>query len=451
MASIHFFIQSKKDNSNIYVSFAPTGERHFKRKTRETINPIYWNAEVQRKGFPKNIHSGSKELIQDIQVLKEKLIALESFIYKQYNNRESDDIITPHWLEEVITVFYNNGEKINDLEYLKNYLPHYKQNILPFRLYRGQRISRRTVQKQSTIIDYLLEFVLKKNPKMRVSQYGKTTSNQFERFLREEKLLSDNTIGKYIKYSKTILKDAINENIKVNPQLNEIRGFTVPTPTVILTNEELDIIKDLKVLTDYLQISRDWLIIGCYTGQRAGDLFTMNSNMILNINGKEYINITQSKTGVTVKIPLHREVKNILDKRNGEFPPLYSDNIESNKTLFNKALKNICEIAQLDREVKGRVYVKSNEEDKGQFIHDVYPLYEVISSHVCRRTFATNNYKNGIPSQYIMSVTGHKTEREFLQYIGVDSSDLSKHMFEFWENIESKETTKKNPKTAQSL
>jgi hypothetical protein len=38
-----------------------------------------------------------------------------------------------------------------------------------------------------------------------------------------------------------------------------------------------------------------------------------------------------------------------------------------------------------------------------------------------------------------MSVTGHKTETEFLGYIGIDNSTLSEQMYTYWEQLDSKE------------
>ena len=446
MASVFYFIQSKKDNANIYLNFAPDGSKRIKRKTQESINPIFWNAEPQRKGFPKNIHSGSKELIKDIQQLREKLTSLESFVYKEYNNRKTDQLIDGEWLTNVIAKYYNDGKEIKDLEYLLKFLPHYEKNILPFRSHRGRRISHRTVQKHSTVVKYLIEFITLENPKLKVYQYDKSYSNKFEQYLRTVKLLSDNTVGRYLKHTKTIIKEAKNENIAVHPQLEDIKGFTVETPTVILELHELQKIQDLKIVSDYLETSRDWLIIGCYTGQRAGDLFKMNSKMIMNIDGNDFINLTQSKTGVTVPIPLHKEVRKILDKRNGDFPPLFSSNSESNKTRFNKALKLIARQANINRIEKGRKYFKESKSAKGYYIHGEYPLYEIISSHVCRRTFASMYYGK-IPNQILMSVTGHRTEKEFLKYIGVESSELSKQMFKYWDalnNTDHQEAPKKS-------
>jgi integrase len=47
--------------------------------------------------------------------------------------------------------------------------------------------------------------------------------------------------------------------------------------------------------------------------------------------------------------------------------------------------------------------------------------YNMISTHTARRSFATNAYLARVPSIAIMKITGHKSEKNFLKYIKVDS------------------------------
>ena len=45
-------------------------------------------------------------------------------------------------------------------------------------------------------------------------------------------------------------------------------------------------------------------------------------------------------------------------------------------------------------------------------------------------------YYGKMPTVVIMSVTGHKTEKEFLGYIGIDNSTLSEQMYTYWEQLD---------------
>ncbi len=55
-------------------------------------------------------------------------------------------------------------------------------------------------------------------------------------------------------------------------------------------------------------------------------------------------------------------------------------------------------------------------------------LYNCVTSHTARRSFATNLYLDGYPIIEIMKITGHKTEKAFLKYIKVSKLDAAKRL-----------------------
>ena len=124
----------------------------------------------------------------------------------------------------------------------------------------------------------------------------------------------------------------------------------------------------------------------------------------------------QKKTETPVTIPIHPKVKRILEKRQGEFPLRLRDND------YNKYIKKICKLAEINEVVKGRVKISRDGKQRG--VSGFYRKHELITSHVGRKSFATNLYGK-ISTPLIMSVTGHKTEKTFLMYIGKTQSDLS--------------------------
>ena len=114
------------------------------------------------------------------------------------------------------------------------------------------------------------------------------------------------------------------------------------------------------------------------------------------------------------------EVEKILEKYNGDFPPVFSSDKSSNDTLFNRYIKKVCKLAGINEIVKGLVF---NEEENRNEIKDT-EKYNLISSHTCRRSFATNFYGNPkLPTPIIMAITGHKTEKTFFDYIKKDPAD----------------------------
>lgn len=427
MATIKFILQSANKNAPIYARFKDARSIDVKRKTRETIDPEYWNTKT---GKPRNIQAANKTTLKHIEEVRIKLTEIESFIFDQYRKRSETEIINGIWLDEVLTAFYNGGRKIVQLDYLDNYLEYYKTDVLPFRTNRGKRIADATTKKQITIINKINEFAKAGNRRLKVSDWDVSLSNKFEQFL-DSQGIAKGTIGRYIKYPKTIINHAKTLNIEVSKNIDEIKGYTTETPTIFITEKELNDIQGITFLEPQLETAKDWLIIGFYTGQRASDLLQMTPKMFTEINGHTFINLHQQKTKNGVLIPMHNEVKKIIEKRNGQFPPVFSDNIESAKTIFNNHLRTIAKKANINRLDFGKKYDATTK----RFVYGQYPLHDIISSHVCRRSFATHNYIK-VPTPIIMAVTGHKTEKEFLNYIGKDFNDQSKEILQYWKTAQ---------------
>ena len=68
---------------------------------------------------------------------------------------------------------------------------------------------------------------------------------------------------------------------------------------------------------------------------------------------------------------------------------------------------------------------KMIDTDKGmRKVSGVYPKYELVSSHIGRRSLASNFYGK-IPTSYLIYITGHGSEAQFLNYIGKSNKDLA--------------------------
>ena len=165
-----------------------------------------------------------------------------------------------------------------------------------------------------------------------------------------------------------------------------------------------------------LEITKDWLIIGCYTAQRISDLYRMNKNMIVTHGNYKYISLKQFKTKKNVLIPIHYKVENVLKKYDNGFPPNISENEQSNRSTLSSLMKKVCEISGIIQKVRGRFNGKVG----------TYPKFKLIQNHSCRRSFASNFYGlEGWTTPMIMEITGHVTEKNFLKYIDKDNFYLS--------------------------
>ena len=91
-------------------------------------------------------------------------------------------------------------------------------------------------------------------------------------------------------------------------------------------------------------------------------------------------------------------------------------------------IKKVCEKAGITNMVYGsRRNPETNRLEKGTM-----EKWKMVSSHTCRRSFATNNYLMGIDTLTIMQITGHTTEKNFLKYIKVTPKQHAKLLLEKW-------------------
>ena len=113
---------------------------------------------------------------------------------------------------------------------------------------------------------------------------------------------------------------------------------------------------------------------------------------------------------------------------------------------FNEHIKDVCEIAEINELIKGakiEVTVKGKGNKHKRKIEGTYSKYDLIASHVCRRSFATNLY-GILPTALIMQITAHSTEKMLLNYIGKDSLDYAQQIADFYTLQAQKEKKESN-------
>jgi integrase len=143
-------------------------------------------------------------------------------------------------------------------------------------------------------------------------------------------------------------------------------------------------------------------------------------------DGKPLLEFTQKKTNKLTTIALHPKVLEILNKRNGKFPYAISDQ------KYNDYIKKVCELAELNQLVLGSKNLETAPNSKVyRKKTGTYKKYDLVTSHIGRRSFATNFYGT-IPTTHLINMTNHSTEAMFLNYIGKSNKDLAKETFKYF-------------------
>ncbi|WP_395047782.1 phage integrase SAM-like domain-containing protein [Flavobacterium sp.] len=440
MAKIKFLLQSKSENSNIYARYSINRATVLKRKTGFIISAKDWSID---KAQPKMGR-------EDLKILKSKLDKLAIFINDAHNEGISKGIeFNGDWLQLQIDTF-NNKIAIVELDVLTNYIQKfiddapYKQNAKKeLGLSKGRVQNLKLFKK--TILRYETEIFKGKN--ILIKDINLLFVEKFKIWLFN-KGYSVNYVGKNIANIKTICIDAHKNDIEISTQLKNVKKISESKPPeqiITLNEDEQELIKRAPLIREALINARKWILLGCLIGQRGGDLLNITNKNIKELNGIKIIELKQQKTGKLVAIPLLPDALEIIEN---DFP--YKISI----TRFNEYIKDVCESGGLTQMVFGSKSITTKtgkkiiSEKTGELIDEkiklnvsgMYKKYELITSHVCRRSFATNFYGR-IPTPILMNITAHGTERMFLNYIGKTTYDNAYQMLEYFSKLAPRDKT----------
>lgn len=422
MATIKFLVQSKKDNAPVYCRLSINKQTSFKRKTGITAND----------SILKRVSSQRTSLDESEKRVKSQLEGLRLGLLDQLNSLNAEGgLIDGYWLDNAISTYFGR-DKTGKSDLLTDYTSKFIQN-LEFKISErnGVVASVSSKKKYTSIHKKLVNFEKFSNRRFRISEVDLNFRKDFLIYLTEVDGISRNTAGRHIKFVKTFVLDAKKNGFEISNQMSEFRGFTEKSFKVLLSFDEIEVLRNTSFENPSLESAKDWLIVGCYTGQRVSDLLRMNSSMIQSVKGFELLQITQKKTGKTVQIPVHPIVREILDKRNAEFPKVLGSTSDSKSAIFNRQIKEVCRLVGFNSLEDGKVY---STEDKRN-VYGQYEKWQLVTSHICRRSFATNFYSNQkYPTPLLMNITAHSTEKMFLEYIGKPPLDYSLQLAQIWAN-----------------
>jgi integrase len=247
------------------------------------------------------------------------------------------------------------------------------------------------------------------NQPMMLSGLHKRCVDGFVRWMFEVKRYAVNNVGTQVKCIKTVSRNAHAEGMKVHHYALSLKTFGLARHErhmQIITQEEIEDLKDLySTLSGLDRTVCAWMLIGLYTGQRVGDLLTLNPENIKRGKNGVLINVLQQKTKLQVTIGVKDSF--VMDILENNFPR------RINPVTFNRELKIVARLAGMTEVVTGR---KVNPETRRKELGE-YPKYSLLSAHDLRRSFATNLYGK-VPTPLIMKMTGHQKEGNFLLYIG---------------------------------
>lgn len=410
MASINLLLQSKKNPAVIYIRLRDGRTLDIKAKTNYHIDPANWDEAEQRP---------TKKALKDIDNanLDTDLATLKNELLKEYNKSKGVKTIDSQWLKDFINP-PQEEEKLPDklVDYIDTYIEFKKAEVKPSTITKCNVIKHllQRYQEHTKSIVYIRDVDAKF--KLNFEQYCISVG------------YAPNTTARNIRFIKTFCRHAKSNGIETHYQLDSIKAKYHKVENIYLDEKEIEAIEKIKSkdLTEGLENARDWLLISCYCGQRVSDFLRFDKSMIRyekNKKGelKPLIEFTQVKTEKVMTIPLHSKIIEIMQKYDGNFPRKISDQ------RYNEHIKKVCELANIITPIHGTLY----DHNLKQKVTKEYPKWMLVSSHIGRRSFATNNYGK-IPTSFLMYITGHSTEAMFLTYIGKSNKDIAMELTNYF-------------------
>lgn len=420
MANIRFIYRRNYEECFLKIRFLYKVENEtffVEADSRVKVDKTYW----VKYHIARNVtHPIYKDIKKEVS---KKLRELKKLVLEEATKVE---LYTRQWLESIVEKYYTpKAEVIQERttsEELKCWFDQYVYD-------KGSDVTTATLSKAKSIKNLLIRFEKSTGEVLNVKDIDIKFSLKFVEYCKEQGY-AQNTIARNLVFIKTICNHARIFDIPVSGTLELVRTKRERVKSIYLEKHEIEWIEELEFSNRKLEIAKDWLLISYYTGQRISDFMRFDKSMIRyqkNRKGdtKPLLEFIQQKTGKLMTIPLSSKVIDILDRRVGEFPKSLS------APSYNLLIKQVCKEAGINTRLEGKSKVKQKDgswrSQKG-----IFYKWELVSSHIGRRSFATNNY-GSIPTVFLMNMTGHGSESMFLTYIGKGSTDIAIQLSEYFD------------------
>ena len=394
-----------KSPTLIYLVYYYRCQR-LKYSTQLTIKPEEWDFETQRPV--------EQEGRPDLSTIKKELNGLAAHAKDIYINRKYGQISPPQFKAELDRILNRAGDIKEDDEPVVNFLEFLDLELAEMKA---------TNMNPGTLKMFRNHAQILKNFARRRGYFSYEDVNWTLRLKLVDWLASRNVQLAYGNKTLSMLRQFMERARRKglhNCTGHQGKGWHVtalkaPKSKVVLTVEELDRLAKME-LRSYLKKVRDLFLIGVGTGQRFSDFSRLcPEHFYRTMSGIPLLSMISQKTATPAKIPLNvfPWLLPLLEEYNYNAPKLSMQKL-------NQGLKTLGEKAGLNEKV---MIVEQFMGRKPRIEKRFVPKYELISSHTCRRTFATNLYRMGYSLAQIMPMTGHSTESQLRIYIGIDAEE----------------------------
>lgn len=407
-----------KDTIIIIQYYIADEKKLFKYSTGECINPNDWDFNAR---MPKSRKGAEGVRLRKIAT---HIMQYNDFLVTLIDNYKlNGEKITRNKIKNAFDVKFKPGKVVNGFEYFTDFVSDFVSSAKGMiNKNTGKEYSQSRIYLYNLALVSLRDFENYTKKQIKFSEYNAQLNDDFVEFCRNEKKYSANSIGELVSSIKALLRKAKEKGYTIADDLESFTKTKEESISVALSETEIEKLVMFDFSNDKkLENARDLMILGLWTGLRVSDVMNLPA---IDPDSK-FIEVEPQKTrntsGAKVVIPLHHHIKDMIRKRGMPTPICES--------VFNKLIKEICRSVGFNDVVEGSLMNSTTRrKDRGMF-----EKWQLISSHTCRRSFATNLYLMNFPTLSIMKITGHTTEASFLKYIKVTPKEHAEKLLAHWE------------------
>jgi len=313
----------------------------------------------------------------------------------------------------------------------------------------GRRIKPQTILNYHYVLKLLMEFCQKTGFYLRVrpvtrlntrqlhveKHYWKRFYQRFTGFLYRGKGYFDNSTGSTIKILRTFFGYLNREMLITTGDF--YKTFYVQSEAIsivtLLPHQLQFLIKDnsfTESLPDSLKQTKNTFVFGCTVALRFSDLFNIRFRDVEQVNGNFYLSVRSIKTNTHTRIKLPEyavEIINACRKRNNHSAKVFKP---ISLGQFNKNLRALVRRAGWTDET-GKFRSRNGlarELFKG-INKRGFHFYDLVSSHIMRRTAITTMLILGMPENVVRKISGHAANsKAFYRYVNFVQSYLDEEI-----------------------
>ena len=337
---------------------------------------------------------------RELRSIRDRLADLARFLLDEFQAADPSEV-TGDWMQEAVERFHHP-----DRADRRDFFALYDEFC------RAQDVSVDRQKRYKVVRGYLETFQASRGKRLTVDGIDAGVLDDFRANLAKGGR-GKNIIIDYMKVLRAFFHWADKRGLsKADP----FRGFQIGTAVYgtpyYLTLEERDRLYRTNLRRHpALAVQRDVFVFQCLVGCRAGDLLKLKKGDVVD-GVLEYIpRKTVEDRPVVVRVPLNHTAEEIVAR----YADLPGDRLLPfiSKQKYNDAIKRCFLAARLKRPVSVLDPVTREEVKR--------PLNEVASSHLARRTFIGNLYKQVADPNVIGAMSGHSEgSRAFARYRTID-------------------------------